>query len=413
MALAAFALPALGADDGFNPLGDGSEFNNSDFARDTTSGCENCLATPPHDWNEPAFDLDWSLALRGAYVQATGGSQFEASAVPSLTLTHDFLRGSYAVSASAEITRSSTEEARIAALRAGFSGAYQLDEATGLTGKANFALARASASAPGTLPGIAVQPLVVTGDAEGAVSREFGPLVVSARANAGRSVYGVTTMADTSLIDNSAQNNWVAGTGLRVGYRVTPILTAFIDGSVGYQWYDAASPLYLVKLDAMDLEGRTGLSAKVNDVLEAEISIGYGQRRFLDPSLGTSGSMLYDASLTFRPDETVEMRGAFSTSFGAPGANSGGTARLEYAATGDLSYRVNPWLRLRASAGWRYAEQLGTTTTEMGHNAGAGLDYLLNEFATLTADYAYSWSQTTPNPAQDEHRVTLGVTFSR
>ena len=44
-------------------------------------------------------------------------------------------------------------------------------------------------------------------------------------------------------------------------------------------------------------------------------------------------------------------------------------------------------------------------------NAGVGADYLLNEFTTLTADYAYSYSEAPPNPPEDAHRVTVGVTF--
>ena len=103
----------------------------------------------------------------------------------------------------------------------------------------------------------------------------------------------------------------------------------------------------------------------------------------------------------------------FSTSMGESGPNSGGLARLEYAAAADASYQLNTWVKLRASAGWRHALLVGTATTETGYNAGAGLDYLLNEFATLTADYAYGWAETPPSPGEEEHRVTLGVTFSR
>jgi hypothetical protein len=148
-------------------------------------------------------------------------------------------------------------------------------------------------------------------------------------------------------------------------------------------------------------------------VLEAEASIGLGLRRFAAPGFGEVVSTLYDAKLTFRPDETVELGGTFSTNVGAPGPDSGGLARVEYAAAADASYQLNTWVKLRASVGWQHALLVGTTTTETGYNAGAGLDYLLNEFATLTADYGYRRDETTPDPAEEEHRITLGVTFSR
>ena len=57
-ALAAAAAPVVGAE--FNPLGDGSDFNNGDLLRDETTGCENCQPQP-HEWDEPPFELDWQL----------------------------------------------------------------------------------------------------------------------------------------------------------------------------------------------------------------------------------------------------------------------------------------------------------------------------------------------------------------
>jgi len=404
---AAFALAG-----DFNPLGDGSDFNNADLVRDPTTGCENCEPNPPHEWGDPFFDVDWSLALRGAYVQSSGASYFEASAVPSVTLSHQNLRGGYEFTANAEVTRSTIEDFRIPSATAGFSGEYRLDAVTEAKGSAAFTASRASAAAPG-VTGIEVQPLVLDASGEASISREFGQFVLTGTLDGSRTSYGETILSGGIPADNSHQSNWRAGAALRLGYRVTPILTAFVDGRVGYQQYDAASPTYLVKFDAADYEGRVGLSGKWNEMLEAEASVGYGQRRFVDASFGSAASMLYDASVTFRPDETLEIRGAFETTFGAPGPDSGGTARLQYAATGDLAYRVNPWLRWRASAGWMQAQLIGTATTENGHDAGLGADYLLNEHTTLTADYAYSYRETTPNPGEDSHRVTLGVTFSR
>jgi hypothetical protein len=405
------AAGVLAGDNAFNPLGDGSGYDNADLLRDKTTGCENCEPDPPHEWDAPWFDLDWSLALRGSYVHTSTIDYFEASAVPSVTLRHETLRGGYEASASADIVRSTVEEVRLAAARIGFAADYRLDESTGVEGVLNLAYTQASATGPGVDPTILTQPQVLTGDAEASVSRDVGPLVFTGRLNGSRTLYGPTTLVGPVLVDNAHQSNWTAGTSLRVGYRVTPILTAFVDGSVGYQWYDAPSPTLLVKFDAADYQVRSGLSVKWHDVLEGETSIGYGLRRFAEPTLGETSAILYDASLTFRPDETLDIRGAFATGFDAPGPDSGGVARLEYATTGDIGYVVNPWLKLRASAGWSHAQLVGTADTETGWNTGMGADYVLNEFTTLTGDYIYSVSRKAANPPEDSHRVTVGVTF--
>ncbi|HHY48205.1 MAG TPA: hypothetical protein GYA10_00425, partial [Alphaproteobacteria bacterium] len=144
-ALLAMGLAAPAMAGQFNPLGDGSDYNNADLLRDPTTGCENCAPNPPHEWDDPWFDLDWSLALRGSYVHTTSTDYFEAIASPSVSLSHEMLRGGYSFSASAEVTRSTLEDVRLQAGRVGFEGNYRLDAATAANGAFAFAVTQDSA----------------------------------------------------------------------------------------------------------------------------------------------------------------------------------------------------------------------------------------------------------------------------
>jgi hypothetical protein len=398
----------------FYPAGDGSGTNNTDLLRDPMMACENCADAAPHEWDAPPFRLDWSVSLRGAYVQDNDGSHFEAITAPSATFTHDFLRGTYSINGSAEVSKSTEEELRLNSLKLGTTGSYQVNEVLGLNGSANFTLSTPAASSTGYPTDTVSASQEISGDAEGSATYDWGRLVTTARGSVARSVYGPTTLGNGTQIDNSANNNWQFGSGLRIGYKVTLILTAFVDGSVGYQAYDFESPSYGVKLDGADYAVRGGLSSKWNEVLEAEASVGLGLRRFTYGVADDIVSHLYDASITFRPDETLTLRGALATTVGAPGANASGAARIEYAATGDVTYRVNPWVTLRGSAAYRYAIFSDSTTVETGYSVGAGADYLVNENISVSGDYRYGATTTAPaNTTEAEHRVTLGVTVKR
>ena len=414
-ALAGLAmLAASPAQAQFYPVGDGSGSNNPDLLRDLNEPCQNCAGPVPHEWDAPPFALDWSLSLRGAYVQDKDGNHYEAIVAPSASLKHDFLRGTYSISGSAELSKSTVEEYRINSLRLGTTGSYQVNDVIGLTGSANFALTTPSASSSGYPTDTAAASQQISGDAEGAVSYDWGYHVTTARGSAARSVYGPTRLINGTEIDNSANNNWQFGAGLRVGFKVTPILTAFVDGSLGYQLYDVISPSYGVKLDATDYAVRAGVSSKWNSVLEAEASVGLGLRKFTYGASADIVSHLYDAAVTYRPDETLSIRGALSTTVGAPGANASGTARIEYAATGDVAYRLNPWWTLRGSAAYRYAIFSDSANVETGYSVGAGADYLVNENISLSGDYRYGATTTAPaNTTDTEHRVTVGVTLKR
>lgn len=396
------------------PLGDGSGTNNADLIRDPAAGCENCQIDAPHEWDAPPFSLDWSLSLRGAYVEDKNGSHFEAIAAPSVAFKHDYLRGTYSLNGSAEVSRSTVEDVRVRSLRLGATGTFEVNTAISVNGAANLALLTPSASSQGYPTDTASASQELSGDATVSATYDWGHLTTTLRGTAERSVYGPTRLVDGTEIDNSANNNWRAAGGLRVGYKVTPLLTAFIDGSIGHQFYDLAAPTYGARLDATDYALRGGIAAKWSEVLEGEASVGVGLRNFTYGVAPDVVSQLYDASLTFRPDETLTLRGGLATTVGEPGPNGSGVAKVEYAATADVAYRVNPWLTLRGNAAYRHATFAGSPSVETGYGLGAGADYLLNEHMTLTGDYSYA--STTEAPAdttETEHRVTLGLTFKR
>lgn len=409
-ALAAAAAPVLGAE--FNPLGDGSDFNNGDLLRDAASGCENCQPVP-HEWGEPPVQLDWKLGLHGAVVEDDGGTRVKFLALPEASWTHRALRGGYSAGAAAELSYDLDGAARVDSLTLNGSADYRVDAVTAAGLKGSLSLSQDDPGDPGYADDVAEAPLELRGQVEATVSRDLGAFEFEGRGSAGRSVFGETTHDDATTTSNAFQNTTVAGLGGRLGYRLTPGVTAFIDTEANYEAYDQASPSLLVKLDNVTYEGRAGLNAKFLTVLELEGSLGLAYRDFADGSLGDFTAALYDARAILRPDETLTLTGTFSTTLESPGTTAGATAKLTYAATGEAAYQVNPWLRLRGSAGWSEAHYRGIATDEYKWNVGVGADYLLNEHMDATADYTYSQSTTTPAPAEDEQRLMLGLNIHR
>ncbi len=413
MALALLAVPAAAGE--FNPLGDGSDFNNADLTRDTATGCENCRATPPYEWGDAPFDLDWSLGLRGGIKDdGTGdGPTYELIALPSFTLRHDTIRGGYDVGLKGELTYDVEGSARIGSVTGTAGGEYKFDALTTLAGRADVTVSQDDPDSSDYAPNVTSAPLVVSGSGEASVARDLGAFNLALRGSAGREIYGETVYDDNSTSSNDFQNTTGYGAGSRLGYELTPGLVAFIDTEADYLAYDQPSPSLLVKLDNVTYAGRGGLSAKFSQTLELEGSLGLGYTDFADSSLLDFSAVLYDAKATFRPDETLTLTGAFTTTISQPGTTSGATAKLTYAAVGEASYQVNPWLKLRADAQWSEAHYQGIDNDEYKWGFGAGADYLLNEHTDLTADYSFLRTEKTPDPATDEHQLTLGVEFHR
>ena len=408
MALLAAAQPALG---GGLASGDGSGFDNLDLVENPALGCDHCVPNPAPEPHDPSFDPDWSLSLRGAItVDGEGGDpRYEMIALPSLTLEQQSIRGSYSVELSGELVAPLEGDPRLASVRGAVSGSTALDAATTLEGNASLTLSQDAVA--DSL--IAANPIVATGAVEGSVTREFGLFELTGRGSAGRTVNGETVYADDTTLDNGFDNTTTYGAGTRLGLRLTPSLTAFVDAEAEQELYDEVSPSLLVPLDNLTYSARAGLSARHSEDFEAEASIGYAWRDFADDTVEDVSALLYDARVTYRPDETLELTGSLTTTLGSPGSTTGSSAELSYEATGEAAFQLSPWLRLRGSAGWNAGRYLGTDTETRGWQAGLGADYLLNQNTDLTADYSFERSETTPEPATEEHQLMLGVRFHR
>jgi len=373
------------------------------------------LSSPPNlrEPFDPLFNVDWSVALRGAYTKNSDGERFDVLLVPRVSLEQVGTRVRMQLNGEAEVAQPVNGEINVSGLRLGFDGGYRLDRETTLTGLVDLALTQDLPGAPGVASTIAVPPKTLTGAVELGVDREFGLFNVEVTGALGRTAYGTTRLNDGTVTDNSERNLWSLDSALRVGYQVTPVFEVFGRAGIGRDMFDQPSTALLVRTDATETSLRGGVAANWSDVLTAEASVGVGLRRFDEASLGEVVSQLYDASITFAPSRTWQFTAGLATNIAPPGPDAGGTARLEYAINGRVTYRVNSWLALRALADWRSATFTGSGQTERGYGFGFGADYLVNGHTALTADYGYSYAETTASGIRDSQRVTVGITMSR
>ena len=360
----------------------------------------------------PFLDIDWSLGLRGSYSHdSVNGDHYKVLALPSVTLTHTGNLLSFHGGADAQVSKSLDGEINVDSARLSAGSALQFNPETSLTTNAALSTSKEDPHAPDVAADVLDTPTVYSGSADATFTRRLGHFNVSVSGDGGRDVYGPTTLVGNVASDNSSQNNTHAGAGLRLGFQLSPVLEVFAQGNATRTIYDQPVPSLSTKLDGNLYTLTSGVSATWNDRLAASASAGVGLLHFDDQSLGEVSATLYDASLSYKPDRTLTLTGDFNTTIGSPGVNGTGTARIDYAATAGAAYIVNDWLTWRASAGWHDARYTGSAATDTGYTLGVGADYLLSRHAKLSADYAFQHSDVTPNPVDDVHTVTLGLTL--
>ncbi len=362
---------------------------------------------------DDASGIDWSVALRGSYASNTltgGKAELLLNPQASYTFTGESSRST--IGADAAFVVDGADLGRFSSAHASAQSAYRLGALTTLEGSADVTLSQLSPDDSSLPANTLMAPLELDGKVRGSVTQDMGRLDVRATVDGQRYLKGETTLDDLSTVSNWHQSFWDGGATMRVGYELTPLLSAFVEGEASYQKFDAPSPTVLAYLDGATYQLRGGMSYAQGSVVSAEASIGYGWLDYTDVALTDAPSWVYNASLTVRPDETLSLVGAFETDIG-PSTDVPGDTDVTYAANGTLRYDVNPWLSLRSSAGWQQAVTLGTGDVAWGVSAGAGLDYRSSRHVVWTADYAFQREDAPPTPRNDTHTVSVGVRVQR
>jgi hypothetical protein len=353
-------------------------------------------------------DLEWSFGLRGGIVRDEDGTHSEAIALPQVSFEQRTMRGGYSLEGSAELHISDEGEYRLSNASLDAAADYALDAVT----SANFS---ASLETTQDEPGddIADASRVSSAETTVSVTRQLGGFAATLRSGAARTENGDTVHTDLTTTDNSALDTTDLSVGGRLAVPLTPAISAFVDAGATSERYDVASPSLLVKLDNRTYEASVGLTGKWRDTLSLEGSVGFAYRDFDEDAVPDVSAVIYDASASFRPNETLTLTADLSGSLGAPDADCGCTAIVEHEAIASVDYLVNSWLRLRGSVGASQSGKIDGDPSKTSWNAGVGADYLLNARTDLTADYTFERSTTGAEPAEDTQTLMLGVRVHR
>jgi hypothetical protein len=356
--------------------------------------------------------IDWSVGLRGSYAanSLTGGKP-SLSLTPEVSLTLGGESSATVYAAGSELVVDGAGQARIADVHAGVASTLRLGATTTLAGSIAGAMTQDPDST--NLPvNTLTAPVEWDGQARGSITQDMGRVDATLTLDGERYAIGPTTLDDHSEVDNTADSYWQGGATLRLGYEITPLVGAFVEGEASAQKFEAADPTLLKFLDGREYQLRAGLSLTQGSIISAEASIGRGWLDYIDGSLTDTGSWVYNGSVSFKPDETLTLTGSLESTLD-PSTNAPGDTDAGLTLSGDASYNVNPWLTLRASASWDRTVTLGSGDNSWGIDTGVGLDYRSSRHVVWSADYNFARDYAPPAPLSDTHTVSIGVKVQR
>ncbi|MCP3054208.1 outer membrane beta-barrel protein [Aurantimonas marianensis] len=227
------------------------------------------------------------------------------------------------------------------------------------------------------------RPEILTASTSAQLQRDFGRLRMTGTGTAAREAYygqpaGFRDQSYTTLT-----------AGLRAGYELSPALSPFIEGSVGWRLFDDSSIRGPndVGRDSLLPSLRAGLMLDLAEKLTGEIAAGYAWNLPDDPAAETTGTPTLDANLVWSPRRGTDVNFAARTAFEPETAGTSTTTSY----TGSLGLRhvLTARADLTAALTAEYSDSTLPREDEIALTGETGITYWFNRTLAFTGLYSH------------------------
>jgi hypothetical protein len=218
--------------------------------------------------------------------------------------------------------------------------------------------------------------------------QRFNRFEVGVRGLFDRYLYDSAELTSGATFSLSDRNYNAYGARLRGAYEWTPGIKPFAEVGLDTRKFDLDVDFTGIRRGSDGWLARAGVAFERKGFLTGEISAGYMQRRYRDPSLSEISGLLFDSSLiwTATPLTRVTL-GATSTIEESFVAGASGMFRHEAKIIVEHAFRH--WLTGAVNFSYGIEDYRGIGRDDHRLRTGASLTYYLNRYMALRGEYRY------------------------
>ncbi|NDV87125.1 outer membrane beta-barrel protein [Aurantimonas aggregata] len=226
----------------------------------------------------------------------------------------------------------------------------------------------------------AERPDVLSGSASAQLQREFGRLVLGGTGTVAREDY-------SGLPEGFSDQSYTTLTGaLRAGYRLSPALQPFLEGSLGQRLFDETDTGDVGR-DSLIPALRAGVGIDLSEKLSGEIAAGYAWNQPEDDRAETTAAPTLDASLQWSPRRGTDVTLAARTTFEPE--SSGQSTTVSYEGSLGVTHILTARTDLTAAITATLADSSLPSSDEIEWIGEAGFNYWLTRSLALTGIYSH------------------------
>lgn len=332
----------------------------------------------------------------------------------NLTLRSDWARHEAEITADGSFRRaygSADEEIPEAAV----AGELRLDliDGVGVNLRAGYNFSTEATSSTELGGGVGERPGVHALEASAEAERTGGKLDLTLRGSLDRTWYENATLVGGGVLDQSDRDNNLWRVSGRLAYGTTPAIKPFVEAGLGWRVHDETIDRNGQRRDSTLLDLRAGLEFDLSEKLTGEISALYINERFEDSALNSIDGYGVSADLNWSPERDTVVTFSADTDIEAS-TSPGNSGSVVNSFSARVERRVRDNLAVNAFAGVDIERFEGSGVQDTTYSAGAGIEYWISRFVSLTGDVEYQqFDAADPASSWDSTSVRVGVALQR
>ncbi|NOZ33298.1 MAG: outer membrane beta-barrel protein [Alphaproteobacteria bacterium] len=362
---------------------------------------------------DPAFDVTSTITLRGSADFRQGESGvFSLTVRPQTRISYEGVGASASLDFGTDYVVPMQGDTIVEGFDARLNGERRIGGGLAVFGEAGIDLSRLDPADSGLPATVAIAPLRTGFDGSIRIENSVGRLQSTFGLGVAREIFGLSVLEDDTLVSNADRNRFVLSANSRVGFELTPLVGVFADWSYARDRFDAPSPSLGVFMDGTILEGRIGVGYARGTSFGAELAVGATRRGFDDPALAETLAFGWNGAANWSGGRGLALD-IFAGSNLDVSTRPGATTQTEQSAGVNASFAVTEKLTLRGSGSLAATRYAGLPDTQMVAGAGAGLDFAINRFMSLTTDYRYTFTDDSVDGQSSRQTIEAGLVFAR
>lgn len=270
-----------------------------------------------------------------------------------------------------------------------------------------FLLSTDNPGSPNIQVGLAKLPIYTTTGGSAGLTQRFNRFEVTAKGSVDRTVYQDSTLLDGTTASNADRDYIQYGGTLRGSYEITPGVKPFVELGGDTRVHDLQLDRSGLQRDSMMLTGKAGTTFEFTRILTGEISMGYLDRSYKDPTLPELRGLLADASLVWVATPLTIATFTAKTSTGeiiVPGI--AGTFKHDYGLQIDHAFRR--WLIGTVKLGYGTDDYVGSERFDRRYFMSGALTYKASRTLQVKGELRQDWLKSTVDGVDYTATAVLG-----